>query len=86
VKSFHDAGFVHGDLREPNIMCDGEKEKAMLIDFDWGGKVGEAYYPTAWLSPELTNGRHDDTNPKITKEDDIRVLGNTLRGLKGLIN
>jgi len=70
--------FVHGDLREPNMLCDGEK--VMLVDFDWGGKVGEAYYPTARLSPELTNGRHNP-NPKITKDDDWRVLVNTLRGL-----
>jgi len=78
VRSFHDMEFVHGDLREPNMLCDGEK--VMLVDFDWGGKVGEAYYPTARLSPELTNGRHNP-NPKITKDDDWRVLGNTLRGL-----
>lgn len=40
MQSFHEYGFVHGDLREPNILCDGET--AMLIDFDWGGKVGDS--------------------------------------------
>ena len=79
VQSFHDLDLVHGDLREPIMLCNGEK--VMLVDFDWGGKVGEAYYPIARLSPELTDGR-DNTNPKITKDDDWRVLQNTLRALK----
>ncbi|KAH9953119.1 hypothetical protein BC827DRAFT_173575 [Russula dissimulans] len=64
VRSFHNASFVHGDLREPNILCNGET--VMLIDFDWGGKEGEAYYLTAKLSPELMDG-HDSTSRKITK-------------------
>ncbi|KAI0251021.1 hypothetical protein BJV78DRAFT_1213821 [Lactifluus subvellereus] len=37
MQSFHDNGLVHGDLRELNILCDGEK--VMLIDFDWSSKV-----------------------------------------------
>jgi hypothetical protein len=52
----------------------------MLIDFDWGGKV-EAYYPSALLCLELTIGR-DGANPKITKAEDTRVLGNTLEELQ----
>ena len=81
VQSFHDAGFVHGDLREPNILCDGDKLK--LIDYDWGGVVGEARYPHARLCLELTDGR-DGTDSRITKDDDKRVLQNTLDGLRGI--
>ncbi|KAI9453354.1 hypothetical protein F5148DRAFT_985553, partial [Russula earlei] len=80
MESFHKAGFVHGDLREPNILCDGEN--VMLIDFDWGGNVGDAEYPSGRLSTELTFGRAEDANSKITKEDDRRVLRNTLDMLK----
>jgi hypothetical protein len=37
---------VHGDFRMANIMLKaGEEEKAVLIDFDWAGKAGEARYP-----------------------------------------
>ncbi|KAI9447310.1 protein kinase subdomain-containing protein PKL/ccin9 [Lactarius psammicola] len=79
VQSFHEKGLVHGDLRESNILCDGED--VVLIDFDWGGRVGEAAYPFVRLSSELTNGR-DSTDPKITKDDDRRVLHNTLEQLK----
>ncbi|THV02621.1 hypothetical protein K435DRAFT_652988 [Dendrothele bispora CBS 962.96] len=51
----HGNGFVFGDLREPNIVyhkaSDG-KYKAKLIDFDWCGKEGVAFYPPG-LAKEL---------------------------------
>jgi aminoglycoside phosphotransferase len=78
VQSFHDDGFVHGDLRQPNILCDGEK--VLLIDFDWGGEIGKTYYPHARLCPELWDGR-DSSDPFITKEDDNRILRKTFEGL-----
>ncbi|KAF8327235.1 uncharacterized protein EI90DRAFT_2975252 [Cantharellus anzutake] len=79
MQSFHSAGFVHGDLREPNILCSGDR--VMLIDFDWGGKVGEVYYPSAQLCPELMDER-EGTDPRILQADDVRVLGNTLRTIE----
>ena len=39
----HKRGFVFGDLREPNILISGGDLR--LVDFDWCGKVGEAFYP-----------------------------------------
>ncbi len=79
MQYFHKHDFVHGDLREPNILCDGDRVK--LIDFDWGGKVDEAYHPSPQLCSELMDGR-DAPDLKITKEDDIRVLGNTCKKLE----
>ncbi|KAF8554451.1 hypothetical protein OG21DRAFT_1484651 [Imleria badia] len=75
VNSFHDVGLVHGDLRSPNILCDGNK--VMLVDFDWGGKQGEVSYPKCKLNRELENERNM-TNLKITFADDRRVLEKTL--------
>ena len=42
----HQAGFMHGDLRDTNIMVrrDG-KPGIMLLDFDWAGVLGEVRYP-----------------------------------------
>ncbi|KAF8333626.1 uncharacterized protein EI90DRAFT_3015465 [Cantharellus anzutake] len=79
MQIFHDANFVHGDLREPNILC--SEDKVMLIDFDWGGKVGEVQYPSQRLCPELMDGRGDE-DLEIKKADDVRILGNTLQTLK----
>lgn len=55
----------------------------MLIDFDWGGKAGEAFYPTLNLNDELLQGRTSD-DLRITKEDDRRVLRNTLAKLMNM--
>ncbi|KAG6371097.1 hypothetical protein JVT61DRAFT_10638 [Boletus reticuloceps] len=51
VGNMHENEFVHGDLRPPNIMV--VKDEVMLLDFDWGGKVGEARYPPVRLHPQL---------------------------------
>jgi len=82
VDKFHSAGLVHGDLRDANILC--KEESMWLIDFDWGGKDGEAFYPTAMLNPELLDGRMSN-DLRITKEDDDRVLKKTLSKLQALL-
>lgn len=81
VKTFHAEDFVHGDLRDVNILC--KNDAIMLVDFDWGGKVGEATYPTLDLIPELLEGRTSN-NLKITKDDDVRVMKKTLDKLAAL--
>jgi hypothetical protein len=47
VENFHQAGFVHGDLRSSNILVRSEEgpNPIALLDFDWSGKAGEACYP-----------------------------------------
>ncbi|KAI9507750.1 hypothetical protein F5148DRAFT_75512 [Russula earlei] len=80
VEAFHDHGLVHGDLREPSILCDGEN--VILMDFDFGGKVGEVYFATAQICDELLDGRDENADPWVTKDDDKRVLEFTLNTLK----
>jgi serine/threonine protein kinase len=79
VKSFHENGFVHGDLRDPNIICD-DKGGVFLVDFDWSGKEGEVFYPTPNLNEELLEGRAT-IGLKITRADGDRVLQKTLNKL-----
>ena len=45
VQSLQKAGFVHGDLRLPNILVTTDDE-VKIINFDWSGKAGEVYYPS----------------------------------------
>ena len=77
VKSFHQSGLVHGDLRDANIVCSSEG-KLWLIDFDWGGKKGEVFYPTTFLHEELLRDRKSKSLG-ITASDDERVLEITLK-------
>ena len=44
IKALHDRGFVHGDLRSPNIYV-GKNSKVYILDFDWVGLVGKVFYP-----------------------------------------
>ena len=80
VNEFHEEGLVHGDLRDAN-MISGDEHILMLVDFDWGGKDGQVFYPTPNVNDELLVGRASD-NLKITKADDIRVLNLTLKKLR----
>jgi serine/threonine protein kinase len=69
VTAFHAQGYVHGDLRPPNFIVDGET--LLLVDFDWGGMEMEATFPQARLHPILRKSRLE---MKITKECDRRVM------------
>ena len=81
VSEFHDHGFVHGDLRVANfIFPTNNPGKIFIIDFDWGGKAGEVYFPTWLLNEELVARRMESL--LITKEHDIRVLKAALEDLK----
>ena len=81
VAEFHAEGYVHGDLRGANILAD-QTNFCQLIDFDWGGKCGEAKYPTLSLNEQLTKGRTNETDLIIRKEDGDAVLTGTLAILK----
>lgn len=45
VDILHQAGFVHGDIRIPNVLL-SRSGRVKIIDFDWAGKDGEVMYPS----------------------------------------
>jgi serine/threonine protein kinase len=71
VETLHEHGYVHGDLRAPNFIVDGEK--LCLVDFDWGGKEGQVKFPDVELHPILGDNR----GMLIRKDHDLNVLANT---------
>ncbi len=75
----HAAGFVHGDLRAPNIVVRPGARRVYFIDFDWAGEEGVASYPVVlnthinWIwSAEYLEGE------RIMKCDDEYMLRQTL--------
>ena len=74
VKVLHDEDYVHGDLREPNILIKGDGG-IKIIDFNWAGKVGEAYYPPH-INLDKAVGWHPDVTSGglIDKAHDLAML------------
>ena len=78
----HAGGFVHGDIRSPNLLMDPITARVYIVDFDWDGKQDVARYPTnlnpevKWIRPPLLL-----RNKVIMASDDTFMLQNELSGL-----
>jgi hypothetical protein len=76
VMSIHQAGFVHGDIRDANLMVKRKQGGPfMLIYFDWAGKIEEVRYPIdtdrgdgLWRPDGASDGNF------ITVDHDIQML------------
>ena len=71
VEKLHDSGYVFGDLRPPNVVF--ATSKAFLVDFDWAGKHGEAFYPME-LGEGITKYCKGRDLEIIEKEHDLALL------------
>jgi len=81
MEEFHGEGLVHSDLRDANLFVQiGKPEMIMLANYDWGGKQGEASFPTQLLHEELIGGEKLKSR-EIMKEHDIWVLRTTFQNL-----
>jgi hypothetical protein len=73
IKALHGGGYVHGDIRGPNVLVTTGGLK--LIDFDWCGEEGTARYPADIC---LTAGYpwHKEVcrGGQITKDHDEHML------------
>ena len=61
--------FVHGDLRQGNVLWNRQQDKVMIIDFDWAGTNGIVYYPTD-MNPEIGWPEGATTNELVMLEHD----------------
>ena len=72
MNSFHELGYVHGDLRGENIMI-ADDGQVKIIDFDWAGLAGQVQYPH-FMNPQIQwhiNARPDEL---IQTEHDAYLL------------
>ena len=76
----HQANFVHGDVRDVNIMVrkDGKLE-FMLVDFDWSGIIGEARYPININKVDLWRPEDVSDGQLIKSDHDILMLDHIFR-------
>ena len=82
ISKMHELGFVHGDIRRPNILVNTDpharvEELVALIDFDWADKAGIARYPMA-LNPNIS--WPDGAYPRglISKDHDQEMMEQVL--------
>lgn len=81
----HQAGYVHGDLRDTNLMVrENGQSGFMLMDFDWAGKIGEVCYPmNVNTDPELGRPAGAYDGELIRADHDIHMLQNIFEGVDG---
>jgi serine/threonine protein kinase len=83
LRLFHQAGYVHCDIRNTNIMVSESGNHLMIVDLDWGGNAGVARYPGCVNFEEIERPLDARDGRLITKEHDhfmintIQVLRNT---------
>jgi tRNA A-37 threonylcarbamoyl transferase component Bud32 len=75
VTRLHQAGFVHGDIQNTNIMVkkNGSPE-IMLVDFDWAGVIGKVRCPMNVNNVDIKRpyGAHD--NELIMAQHNILMI------------
>ncbi|KAI0043788.1 hypothetical protein FA95DRAFT_1498071 [Auriscalpium vulgare] len=71
VDCMHEHGFVHGDLRKPNVMVTSAG-KIQLIDFDWAGENEQVRYPVHLRSGAFCPGV--ETDAPISQAHDNAML------------
>jgi serine/threonine protein kinase len=83
VTSFHDQNFVHGDIRDSNLLVRTEDGKLQmkLIDFDWGGREGEVHYPALINDRTVHRPLAVVGGQLIKREHDLQMVENILSGL-----
>jgi serine/threonine protein kinase len=71
----HQQGFVHGDIRNVNVMITNDPILAvMLVDFDWAGRIGEARYPMNVNREYVYRPEGAVDNELILAEHDMSML------------
>ncbi|RPD55559.1 hypothetical protein L226DRAFT_614727 [Lentinus tigrinus ALCF2SS1-7] len=78
----HDGGFVHGDLRDVNVLLRNDDAPAdcpdiLLIDWDWAGVAGKVVYPRG-INTQLRRPDGALAAEEIKAEHDVWMVNNLL--------
>lgn len=73
IRELHNAGYVHGDLRDANFVV-GDNKHFMLLDFDWAGLMQTTYYPMYVNRQDIRRPDGASDGEKIVAEHDLDML------------
>lgn len=80
LRLFHEAGYVHGDIRDANTMVSKSDEtRFMIIDFDWAGRTKEARYPIRVNYTDIVRPPGARDGKEILPEHDLEMLDHMAR-------
>ncbi|CAG8525366.1 13799_t:CDS:2 [Ambispora leptoticha] len=82
VEYLHNLGHVHGDLREGNILVSRLEDNdfdVKLIDFEWSGKAGSAYYSHFMNHKNIQWPDGAEDGKLVTTNHDLFMLKQTFR-------
>jgi serine/threonine protein kinase len=76
LNSLHQEGYVHGDVRDTNIMVRTDGSQGFkLVDFDWSGRIGKVRYPmNVYQGERLWRPREAMDGQLIKADHDIKML------------
>ncbi|KAJ7593276.1 hypothetical protein C8J56DRAFT_780294, partial [Mycena floridula] len=79
LQHFHEAGFVHGDLRDINFLFPRNPTNTafQVLDFDWSGRVEDKPRYPPFLNPAIIRHR-DALDGQIITQDHDRFMLNRL--------
>jgi hypothetical protein len=86
LHSLHKAGLVHGDIRAFNTVFDKQEpdkkeDCGCLIDFDYGGVIGQTNYPKGYQARLADGYRIGEEKKPIEKWHDWYALGRLMFGV-----
>jgi serine/threonine protein kinase len=79
VETLHEGGFVHGDIRDANLLIDeasltSNDVAVHLIDFDWAGCTGEAKYPMGTNCKTVRRPAGVKGGEVVTEQHDVEMV------------
>ncbi|KAH7917447.1 hypothetical protein BV22DRAFT_1026316, partial [Leucogyrophana mollusca] len=76
LELFHKAGFVHGDIRDTDIMLSGLGEtRFTIVDFDWARRAREARYPPRVKHIDIKRPPEARDGKEILTDHGMAMLG-----------
>jgi hypothetical protein len=70
VQKLKEKRYVHGDMRESNVLFDTLGKRVVLVDFDWAGVDGIDVYPP-FMNPALNWPEGATTGQPLRHEHDL---------------
>jgi DNA-binding helix-hairpin-helix protein with protein kinase domain len=74
LRGLHSKGYVHGDVRDINVMFSPASSQVMLVDFDWSSVAGKVQYPSGINRSTVFRPQSVQPDGPIIQQHDIDMV------------